>query len=159
MIKIRNKILAWKKGNHNVNIKRLYNLFKNRVSRELKKRSKKWHYSQFFEENKMSIKKISSGIREIVNIRNSKPHQIAQLKVDGKIISKRIFQTNLMNSLLMLGLLFVGQGFPQNIYVTLIGFSKGRFVKCLVYLRWPTREKLINKVETGTQGTTALFDK
>ena len=50
----------------------------------------------------MSIKKILSGIREIVNKQNSKP-QIAQLKVGGKII--RIFLRNLMNSLLKLGLL------------------------------------------------------
>ena len=34
----------------------------------------------------MNIKKIWSGIREIVNLRNSKPHNIAQLKVGGKII-------------------------------------------------------------------------
>ena len=42
----------------------------------------------FFEDNKMNIKKIWSGIREIVNIRNSKPqYKIAQLKVGGKIIN------------------------------------------------------------------------
>ena len=56
MIKIRNKIFARRKRQpNNENIKRLYNLFRNRVSRE------------FFEDNKMNIKNIWSGIREIVN--------------------------------------------------------------------------------------------
>ena len=45
----------------------------------------------------MSMKKIWSGIREIVNIRNSKPHQIAQLKVDWKIISKWKDNSNKFN--------------------------------------------------------------
>ena len=86
MIKIRNKLFARKKRQpKNESIKKLYNLFRNRVSRELKK-SKKRYYSEYFEENKMNIKKIWSGIREIVNIRNSKSHKITQLKVGGKTI-------------------------------------------------------------------------
>ena len=35
----------------------------------------------------MNIKNIWSGIREIVNIRNSKPYKISQLKVGGKLIN------------------------------------------------------------------------
>ena len=45
-----------------------YNLFRNRAAREIKK-SKKKYYSEYFEMNKMNIKKIWSGIREIVNIK------------------------------------------------------------------------------------------
>ena len=33
----------------------------------------------------MNIKNIWSGIREIVNIRNSNPYKISQLKVGGKL--------------------------------------------------------------------------
>ena len=62
LIKVRNKIFARKKRqSNNTNNKRLYNLFRNRVNREIKK-SKKKYYSEFFEINKMNIKKIWSGI-------------------------------------------------------------------------------------------------
>ena len=45
MIKIRNKTFARKKRQpNNENIKRLYNLFRNRVSRELKKSKKKYYH-------------------------------------------------------------------------------------------------------------------
>ena len=65
MIKIRNRLFARKKRQpNNETIKKHYNLFRNRVSCDLKK-SKKKYYSEFFEENKTNIKKIWSGIREI----------------------------------------------------------------------------------------------
>ena len=86
LIKIRNKIFGRKKRQpNNTNNKRLYNLFRNRVNREIKK-SKKKYYSEFFEINKMNIKKIWSGIREIVNIRNNISPKITQLNRNGKII-------------------------------------------------------------------------
>ena len=85
MIKIRNRLFARKKRQQNETVKRHYNLFRNRVSRELKK-SKKKYYSEYFEENKMNIKKIWSGIREIVNLRNSKPHKLTQLKIGGELL-------------------------------------------------------------------------
>ena len=47
---------------------------------------KKKYYSEFFEINKMNIKKTWSGIREIVNIRNSTTPKITQLNINGKII-------------------------------------------------------------------------
>ena len=58
LIKVRNKIFARKKRQpNNTNTKRLYNLFRNKVIREIKK-SKKKYYPEFFETNKMNIKKI-----------------------------------------------------------------------------------------------------
>ena len=45
----------------------------------------------------MNIKNIWSGIREIVNIRNSKPHKIAQLKIGGKIINNFKDVSNKLN--------------------------------------------------------------
>ena len=61
-------------------------MFTNNLSRELKK-SKKSYYHEYFEENKMNINNIWSGIREIVNIRNSNPHKTSLLKVGGKLIN------------------------------------------------------------------------
>ena len=85
LIKVRNKIFARRKRQpNNTNNKRL-NLYRNRVNREIKK-SKKKYYSEFFEINEMNIKKIWSGIREIVNIRNNISPIITQLNINGKII-------------------------------------------------------------------------
>ena len=66
------------------------------VSRELKK-SKQLYYRNYFEENKMNIKNIWPGIREIVNIRNSKPHKISQLKVSKKLINNTKDISNKLN--------------------------------------------------------------
>ena len=57
MIKIRNKVFARKKRQpDNENCKRLYNLLRNRVNREIKK-SKKQYYAEYFTENVNNIKK------------------------------------------------------------------------------------------------------
>ena len=86
MIKIKNKLFYRKKRQpNNDNVKRLYNIFRNRVNRELNK-SKKEYYSNYFEENKKNSKKIWEGIRSIININNSKNISINRLKVDGKLI-------------------------------------------------------------------------
>ena len=72
MIKIKNKLLQRKKRQPtNVNIKILYNIFRNRVNRELKK-SKKTYYANYFEEHVNNIKKIWEGIRSIVKIKKLK---------------------------------------------------------------------------------------
>ena len=71
----------------NENVKHLYNIFRNRVKRNLK-RSKKHYYAAYFEEHNNNIKKIWEGIRSIVNIKNSVNPKIAQLKINGKVIDK-----------------------------------------------------------------------
>ena len=71
-------------------------MFRNRVSCELKKSTKKY-YHDYFEENKMNIKNICSGIREIVNICNTKPSKIPQLKVGSKLISNTKEISNKLN--------------------------------------------------------------
>ena len=86
MINIRNKLFRRKKRQpDNVNVKRAYNLFRNRVIRELKK-SKKSYYSNYFEEHNNNIKKTWSGIREIVNLKNSDSYKVSQLKINGVTI-------------------------------------------------------------------------
>ena len=86
MIKIKNKLFYRKKRQpNNENIKKLYNIFRNRVNRELYK-SKKEYYSKYFEENNKNSKKVWEGIRSIINISNSKNNSISQLNVDKKVI-------------------------------------------------------------------------
>ena len=86
MIKIKNKLFYRKKRQpNNNNVKILYNIFRNRVNRELHK-SKKEHYSQYFEENNKNSKMVWEGIRSIINLNNSKSSSINQLKVNNKII-------------------------------------------------------------------------
>ena len=98
LIKVRNKIFARKKRQpNNTNNKRLHNRFMNRVNREIKK-SKKKCYSEFFEINKMNIKKIWSGIREIINIWNNISPKITQLNINGKIINNPNDVANQLNN-------------------------------------------------------------
>ena len=85
MIKIRDKLHASKKRQpNNPNIKRLYNLFRNRVNRENSKAKKK-HYAEYFEANLNNIKKTWEGIRKIVNIKKTSS-KTSQLNINGKII-------------------------------------------------------------------------
>ena len=86
MIKIKNKLFYRKKRQpNNIDIKRLYNIFRNRVNRELNK-SKKEYYSNYFEDNKTNSKKVWEGIRSIINLKNSKNNTISQLKVNERLI-------------------------------------------------------------------------
>ena len=86
MIKLKNKYFQRKKRQpNNVSLNRLYNLFRNKVNRELKK-SKKNYYSQYFKENSNNTKKVWEGIKSIINTKNPNSTAINQLKVKNKII-------------------------------------------------------------------------
>ena len=60
------------------------------------RKAKNIYYSEYFEMNKMNIKKIWSGIREIVNIRNIST-KITQLNINGKIIDNPKDVANQLN--------------------------------------------------------------
>ena len=86
MIRIKNKLFERKKRQpSNEKIKQLYNIFRNRVNRELKK-SKKTYFTTYFAEHNNNIKKTWQGIRSIVNTKNTVSHSISQLNINGKII-------------------------------------------------------------------------
>ena len=88
MIRIKNKLFERKKRqSSNENVKQLYNIFRNRVNRELKK-SKKTYYTSYFEEHNNNIKKTWEGIRKIVNTKNTINYGISQLNINGKIIEE-----------------------------------------------------------------------
>ena len=85
MIKMRDRLFERKKRQPlNEEIKRLYNLFRNRVFRELKK-SKKSYYSSYFNEHKDNIQKVWQGIRSLVNTKSTSKG-LSQLEINGSII-------------------------------------------------------------------------
>ena len=87
MIKIRNKLHRRKKRqSNNENIKRLYNLFRNRIIREMKK-SKRDHYNKYFEKHRNDVKKTWNGIRSIINIKNSVQSSLTQPNVKETLIT------------------------------------------------------------------------
>ena len=86
LIEFRNKLFRKKKNDKsNDNVKILYNKFRNRVNREMKKAKKKY-YNQYFEENKNDIKKTWMGIKSIINTKNEISPKTSQLNVNGKMI-------------------------------------------------------------------------
>ena len=77
-------MLGKKRQPNNVNYKRLYNLLRNRVHRELKK-SKKQYYADYFADNVNNIKKMWECIRKIANIKKMSM-KTTQLNIGGRVI-------------------------------------------------------------------------
>ena len=69
----------------NHHLKRAYKLFRNRITREIKK-SKKKYYKEYFENNISNMKKTWQGIKEIINMNNKSGPQINQLNYKGKLV-------------------------------------------------------------------------
>ena len=102
MIKIKNKLFQCKKRQaNNLEIKRLNNLLRNRVNRELKKAIKNY-YTKYFEENNNNIKKTWEGIRSIINIKSTKSI-ISQIKVNKVIINQKEIVDTLNNFFVNVG--------------------------------------------------------
>ena len=98
MIKIRDKLFTRKKRQpNNEDIKQYYNIFRNRVNREIK-RSKKSYYTLYFDNHKNNIRKTWEGIRNIVNLKNTTNYGISQLNINGKIINEPKDIANSMNN-------------------------------------------------------------
>ena len=74
-----------KKQLSNGNVKRVYNLFRNRVNKERLK-AKKDYYSQYFSDNSKDSKKIWDGIKSIINLRNPLTNSNFYLKKENSII-------------------------------------------------------------------------
>ena len=67
----------------NVRIKRTYNLFRNRVTREIRK-AKKEYYKNYFGNNTSNMKNIWKGIRNILSLGNKNHSLITQIDYKGK---------------------------------------------------------------------------
>ena len=77
-------MLGKKRQPENENCKRLYNILRNRVNRDLKK-SKKKYYAEYFTEHVNNIKKTWEGIKNIVNLKKAS-NRTTQLNIGGNII-------------------------------------------------------------------------
>ena len=88
MIHIKNNLFGRKKRQPtNLDIKILYNKFRNRVNRELKK-AKKSHYTEYFNEHSNNVRKTWQGIRSLVNVKNNLNQGLSQLKINGKLLDE-----------------------------------------------------------------------
>ena len=71
LIKVRDNLFARKKRQpDNIHVKQVYNIARNRVTRELAK-SKIEHHQRYFEQLDTNIKKTWEAIRKIVNVKKS----------------------------------------------------------------------------------------
>ena len=126
MIKIRNRLFQRKKRQpNNLNVKKLYNLFRNRINREIKK-SKKDYYNQYFENNSNDIKKTWDGIRSIINTKEKNQNNITQLKVNEEVINnpKKIVE-EINNFFVNVGPI-TEQTIPRNPVVNPVKYLKNR---------------------------------
>ena len=88
MISHRNKLFKRKKENPlNNKIKITYNLFRNRINREIKK-AKKAYYQEYFQTNLSNMKNTWKGIKNILNLNNNKGTHVTQLNYNGKNLNK-----------------------------------------------------------------------
>ena len=97
MIGHRDRLFHQKKDNPlNQRIKNAYNLFRNRVTREIKKAKNKY-YNDYFENNLNNMKKTWQGIKQIINLNNETGPQISQLCYEGKQINSNKSMANAFN--------------------------------------------------------------
>ena len=98
MITHRNSLFL-KKKNHpsNDGIKTTYNLFRNRVNREVKK-AKRDYFQTYFRNNLNNMKKTWQGIKEIININNRSSAKISQLSLNGRQLSSNDEMANAFNN-------------------------------------------------------------
>ena len=98
MIKHRDKLFKKKKENPlNLNYQRAYKLFRNRITRELKK-AKKDYYKKFFETNIGNMKNTWRGINEILSMKGKPNDKINQLQHEGKTITDDKKIANIFNN-------------------------------------------------------------
>ena len=97
MMKIRDRILRKLKKKRSVSNIALYKKFKNRVSNELKK-SKQRYFQNYFTTYSQNIKKLWSGIKNIISHKNCSTSVIGQIKdKNGNISSDPAEISNIFN--------------------------------------------------------------
>ena len=98
LIKVRDRLFARKKRQpSNDHVRGVYNLARNRVTREIDK-SKKDHFDSYFEEHNNNLKKTWEGIRSIVNVKKSTKFSISHLTINGKIVDQSLDIANSFNN-------------------------------------------------------------
>ena len=74
----------------------MHKKFRNRIVNELRS-SKIKCYNQYFTDHKFNMKKLWSGIKYIINIKNNRLHTISQIVHNGQVINKRTEMANDFN--------------------------------------------------------------
>ena len=158
LIKYRNKLFKRKtRQPNNEIIKELYNQKRNEVNREIK-RSKNIYYIQHLEENSNNIKKIWSGIREIVNIKNTISPKLTQLNVNGKtIVNPKEIATNLNAFFVNIGPI-TELNIPKAVNINPKIFLKDRQEVNFLIAHISEEEVIgiINALENKTSGSTSI---
>ena len=80
----------------NHRIRNAYNLFRNRITREIKK-AKASYYKNFFQNNLNNMKNTWKGIKNILNLSNNRGPQVSQLLHKGKNIVNNKSMANAFN--------------------------------------------------------------
>ena len=96
LIKYRDKLLCKLNRNFSQNTEYLYKKFRNRIVSELRS-SKIKYYNQYFTDHKSNMKKLWSGIKSIINIKNNGLHTISQIVHNGQVINKPTEMANVFN--------------------------------------------------------------
>jgi len=123
LIDQRNKLFNRRKRQpNNNNIKTLYNLFRNRVNREIKK-AKKYYFKVYFEENKNNIKQTWKGIKDIINTKSAISPKTTQLKINGQVIDNALDISNSFNNF------FVNVGQKTEKEIPIVNRSPESFLK------------------------------
>ena len=98
-IKHRNKLFAQRKSNpSDVNIKRIYVLFRNAINRDIND-AKKSYWTSYFDQSKNDMKKTWKGIRQIVNIKNPSISNTTQINLNGTNLTDPTQIANAFNNL------------------------------------------------------------
>ena len=96
LIKYRDELLRKLSRNFSYNTEYLYKTFRNRIVNELRS-SKINYYNQYFTDNKSDMKKLWSGIKSIINIKNNRLDTISQIVHNGQVINKPTEMANVFN--------------------------------------------------------------
>ena len=86
MIRLRDRLFHKRKDLLNQHVRIAYNLFRNRITREIKKVKNKF-YKEYFENNLNNMKKTWQGIKQLINLNNKTGRQINQIYHEGKYIN------------------------------------------------------------------------
>ena len=98
LISHRNNIYAQLKNDPaNSTLKKTYNLFRNRTTREIRK-AKREYFKTYFESNVNNMKKTLKGIKDIINLNSKSGDQITKLNQNGKIIDNDYEMANIFDN-------------------------------------------------------------
>ena len=82
---------------NNTTLKRSFKLFRNRITREIRK-AKKHYYNNYFSNNLNNLKKTWKGIKNIINLTSKSNNDIPQIKTNNHVIDDNLTIANTFNN-------------------------------------------------------------